>query len=59
MFISGCDHGETKAGVEEFGFNDDAIVMFTKWLGFGRESDVPNTACDADSGTVDRECIML
>jgi hypothetical protein len=35
IFISGCDHGETKAAVKEFGFNDDAIVMFIKWLGFG------------------------
>ena len=30
IFISGCDHSETKAAVKEFGFNDDAIVMFIK-----------------------------
>jgi hypothetical protein len=27
--------------------------MFTKWLGFGRKSDVTITACEADGGTVE------
>jgi hypothetical protein len=44
MYISGFDHGEIKAAVKEFGLHKDAIVMFTKWLGFGLESDVTLTA---------------
>jgi hypothetical protein len=51
MFISGCDHDETKAAVDKFWFNEDAIVMYTKWLGFGRKSDVTITACEADGGS--------
>jgi hypothetical protein len=43
QFVSGCTAAETEAAIEKFEFDSNAVVMHTKWLNYGRKSDVITT----------------
>ena len=52
-FVCPCSEKETKEAIDLFGFNENAVVMHTKWLGYNRKSPVTITAAESDGGTID------